>query len=121
MIADYTPAQRETLKWPALTSMATNKMCVYSKLYVEKCVRRDSTVLFVKYLRVWAIFTLIKDAILLLIHYFPLNFLLVFSLCIFPVAGSPHILGSFQMIIVTQFLITWGGGSGIKGPSSTAE
>lgn len=89
--------------------------------YVEKCVRRDSTVLFVKYLRVWAIFTLIKDAILLLIHYFPLNFLLVFSLCIFPVAGSPHILGSSQMIIVTQFLITWGGGSGIKGPSSTAE
>ena len=31
-IADYTPAQTEALEWPALMSMAANKMCVYSKL-----------------------------------------------------------------------------------------
>ena len=51
--------------------------------HADKCVKRDSSVLFVKYLRAWADFTLIKDDILLFFHYCPLNFPLAFSLCIF--------------------------------------
>lgn len=78
--------------------------------YVDKRVRRDSSVSFVKNLRVLAIFTLVKDAILLFIHYyFPKFFFNFLSLYIFysRIAGYLELLLADNCHSVVNYIGWW--------------